>query len=219
MMGQTSFISTFLPLTSSPRPAFHQESLGARTMSLVHPSAEPMILCNNSMPHGSADMGPTSSGIQHYTPGDSIKVQKTKTCECEHMQVIPSDILPSTESPADTAEKIVRILERYRMTSKGDGSSHWAARAPFIEMAAHSIEQQAEIRISLPAFPFKSPNKITKVLGSLPDCGEQIALQHLDAMCQAIGEVYKHGAKLYIVSDGLMYNVSRSHFSSISSHG
>ncbi|MCJ1248508.1 hypothetical protein MMC30_005726 [Trapelia coarctata] len=177
------------------------------TISLVHESAEPIFLCNISTPYGSGDTHSTSNGIQHHvSSGDSIKVQPATPCENEPTQVITGGTLPSTESPAEAAEKIVRILERYRMAPRDDCSSRWTARTLFIERVVRSIEQQSEIRISLPAFPFKSPNKVSKVLGSLPDCGEEIALRHLNGMCEAIGDVYKHGAKLYIVSDGLMYN-------------
>lgn len=218
-MGQTFLISDVLPIISSHRPAFHLEIVGDMTISLVHAAAEPMILCNTSTPLSSGDITSSSDGIPQYASGDSIKAQLATPVEDEHPQVIASGTLPSTESPAEAAEKIVRILERYRMAPKENGSSHWAARSLFIEKVILSIEQQSEIRMSLPAFPFKSPNKVTKVLGSLPDCGEEIALLHLNAMCQSIGDVYEHGAKLYIVSDGLMYSVSSSHSLPTSNHG
>jgi pyoverdine/dityrosine biosynthesis protein Dit1 len=58
----------------------------------------------------------------------------------------------------------------------------------------------------LPAFPFKSPNASSKVLGNMPDFGEELALAHLNGLCQNIGEVYDPGADVYISSDGLVYN-------------
>ncbi|KAI2601828.1 Pyoverdine/dityrosine biosynthesis protein-domain-containing protein [Hypoxylon sp. NC1633] len=58
----------------------------------------------------------------------------------------------------------------------------------------------------LPAFPFKSPNTSTKVLGRLPDKAEEFALAHLNGLCAAIGDIYAPGARLMIVSDGLVYN-------------
>ena len=58
----------------------------------------------------------------------------------------------------------------------------------------------------LPAFPFKSPNARNKVLGTMPDFGEELALAHLNGLCQNIGEVYAPGADVYISSDGLVYN-------------
>jgi len=186
------------------------------TISLVQEKAASMISCNISTPDHAGNVHPTPNEIQDDTFGGSIDVQPATPCGDEHTQGIAGSKLPSAESPAEVAEKIVRILERHRMTARDDSSSSWSARSLFINSAMRSIEQQSEIRLSLPAFPFKSPNKVSKVLGSLPDCGEEIALLHLDAMCRAIGDVYKHGAKLYIVSDGLMYNVSRCDVSSTS---
>ncbi len=67
----------------------------------------------------------------------------------------------------------------------------------------------------LPAFPFKSPNTSTKVLGRLPDKAEEFALAHLNGLCAAIGDVYPPGAKLMIISDGLVYNGTVSPLSSL----
>lgn len=58
----------------------------------------------------------------------------------------------------------------------------------------------------LPAFPFKSPNTQSKVLGRLPDKGEEFAMAHLNGLCLAVKDIYPPGAKLTIVSDGLVYN-------------
>ncbi|EHA26253.1 hypothetical protein ASPNIDRAFT_46788 [Aspergillus niger ATCC 1015] len=68
------------------------------------------------------------------------------------------------------------------------------------------IRAKQPIRMILPAFPFKSPNRGNKTLGSLPDKGEEICLAHLNGLCAAISDVYEYGAKLTIVSDGLVYN-------------
>ena len=45
-----------------------------------------------------------------------------------------------------------------------------------------------------------------KVLGILPDLGEELALMHLNGLCESIAEIYEHGAELVITSDGLVYN-------------
>ena len=123
----------------------------------------------------------------------------------------PSSFKGSTS--VEVGELVVRVLERYRMGPRKDESHTWATRSLYVDSITHSVEQHTEIRMALSAFPFKSPNKDTKVLGALPDHGEQVALLHLDSMCHAIGDVYKGGAKLYIVSDGLMSNVSITLFS------
>lgn len=60
--------------------------------------------------------------------------------------------------------------------------------------------------LCLPAFPFKSPNTQSKVLGKLPDKGEEFALAHLNGLCLAVKDIYEPGAELVIISDGLVYN-------------
>ncbi|KAG9234019.1 Pyoverdine/dityrosine biosynthesis protein-domain-containing protein [Amylocarpus encephaloides] len=67
------------------------------------------------------------------------------------------------------------------------------------------VEQEFPIHLVLPAFPFKSPNRVHKVLGSLPDMGEELALARLEGLCAQIDEVYL-GTTLSIISDGLVYS-------------
>jgi pyoverdine/dityrosine biosynthesis protein Dit1 len=56
----------------------------------------------------------------------------------------------------------------------------------------------------LPAFPAKSPNR-TKVLGELPDLGEEAALLTLETMCAEIADAYPPGARVTICSDGRIF--------------
>lgn len=58
----------------------------------------------------------------------------------------------------------------------------------------------------LPAFPYKSINRVDKVLGPEPDLGEELALARLEALCRDIKEVYAPGATVAVVNDGLCYN-------------
>ena len=58
----------------------------------------------------------------------------------------------------------------------------------------------------LPAFPFKSRNRDGKVLGRLPDLGEDIGLARLQTLCDDITRIYPRGAEITIVSDGIVYN-------------
>jgi hypothetical protein len=55
-------------------------------------------------------------------------------------------------------------------------------------------------------FHKESPNNKTKVLGILPDLGEELALKRLDGIASAIDAIYEHGAEIHITSDGLVYN-------------
>lgn len=65
--------------------------------------------------------------------------------------------------------------------------------------------QNKPIHFILPAFPAKSPNP-EKVLGTLPDLGEEIALMTLENMCKEISSIYEPGASLTICSDGRIFS-------------
>lgn len=108
----------------------------------------------------------------------------------------------------ETSSKVLQIICRYRLhTHRRDGSG---APEPlstnFLAQVYAKVQSNQPILMCLPAFPFKSPNTRTKVLGRLPDKAEEFALAHLDGLCAAIKHEYAPGAQLMIISDGLVYN-------------
>ena len=115
-------------------------------------------------------------------------------------------IPPPPKTVKEISEDIVDVLELYRLFHSSDNSKPWGAKTKLLAQAERFVTENKAICMVLPAFPFKSPNKKTKVLGDLPDRGEEIALQHLDGLCRAIEDVYPRGGRVKIVSDGLMYN-------------
>ncbi|EMD00395.1 hypothetical protein BAUCODRAFT_62190 [Baudoinia panamericana UAMH 10762] len=68
------------------------------------------------------------------------------------------------------------------------------------------MESGSSLSLVLPAFPVKSPNKLVKVLGSLPDEAERFSLLHLNGLCDTLAAITGLPAILTIVSDGLAYN-------------
>lgn len=119
------------------------------------------------------------------------------------------DHLPAwTEDGAiKTASTILDIINRYRLKRPSTISSDSKeGNLAFLATICSHVRAGQEVVMCLPAFPFKSPNSTTKVLGKLPDRAEEIALAHLNGLCQAITDVYPPGAKLTIISDGLVYN-------------
>ncbi|XDG08046.1 hypothetical protein ABKA04_007661 [Annulohypoxylon sp. FPYF3050] len=105
----------------------------------------------------------------------------------------------------ETASRILNIISRYKLaknellSKRNDGSN-------FLSQICSKVSANEIILMCLPAFPFKSPNTSTKVLGRYPDKAEEFALAHLNGLCAAIGDAYAPGARLMIVSDGLVYN-------------
>ncbi len=67
------------------------------------------------------------------------------------------------------------------------------------------VSRNWPIQFVLPAFPFKSSNTTTKVIGDQPDMGEKLALLTLESFLNAVGQVYSPGGYLTIFSDGRVY--------------
>ncbi|KAF6753613.1 Pyoverdine/dityrosine biosynthesis protein-domain-containing protein [Ephemerocybe angulata] len=103
---------------------------------------------------------------------------------------------------------ILDIISRYQLGQPNHIKSHnqVGSSLKFVANIYDYVKAGLPVQMSLPAFPFKSPNTQSKVLGRLPDLGEQLALAHLNGLCAAISDVYPPGAELTIVSDGLVYN-------------
>lgn len=123
------------------------------------------------------------------------------------MAVIAAVELVSAKAVNTTVNAILDILERYRLdyTDEAPNRSD-EGRSRFIPIIKRKVEAGAPIHMVLPGFPFKSPNSVSKVFGTLPDKAEEFALAHLNALCKSIGDIYKGGAELTIISDGLVYN-------------
>ncbi|GMG02586.1 unnamed protein product [Aspergillus oryzae] len=105
------------------------------------------------------------------------------------------------------ATEILNVIYRYRAPvpeSVEDRSDEGTLK--FLPLIYSRMKAHQAIQLILPAFPFKSPNRKNKVLGTLPDKGEETALSHLNGLCAAITDIYEPGAILTIASDGLVYN-------------
>ncbi|KAH6491855.1 hypothetical protein HBI55_139790 [Parastagonospora nodorum] len=102
------------------------------------------------------------------------------------------------------AREILHIAEDYSLNYQRTGA--WDGFDTFLPVVQGQVERKESIKMLLPGFPFKSPNNKTKVLGVLPDLGEELALKRLDGIASAIEAVYEHGAEVHITSDGLVYN-------------
>ncbi|OLN95253.1 Spore wall maturation protein DIT1-like protein 3 [Colletotrichum chlorophyti] len=106
-----------------------------------------------------------------------------------------------------TAARILDIICRYRLRRPHETCPvELEGRLDFLSQIYRKVKTQSQIRMCLPAFPFKSPNVKDKVLSRLPDKAEEYALANLNGLCSAIKDVYVPGAKLTIISDGLVYN-------------
>ncbi|EFX05940.1 transferase family protein [Grosmannia clavigera kw1407] len=108
---------------------------------------------------------------------------------------------------SQTARLILDIISEYALNKFDNAKEQQqGGAAHFLAIIGWSIEAGTPVETCLPAFPFKSANKVYKVLGSLPDKAEELALDRLNTMCNRIQEIYAAGARVTIISDGITYN-------------
>ncbi|KAM5432753.1 putative NRPS-like protein biosynthetic cluster [Microsporum ferrugineum] len=106
-----------------------------------------------------------------------------------------------------TSRLILDIIFEYALNKFDDSKDRLEAGANnFLDVIDRFVAAGKRVESCLPAFPFKSANKVYKVLGSLPDMAEELALERLNTMCTRIREVYSPGAQVTIISDGITYN-------------
>ncbi|KAH9869828.1 hypothetical protein IAQ61_007041 [Plenodomus lingam] len=137
------------------------------------------------------------------TPSEIISVN-TKSSKSPHTTMEVTEV--STEVSA-MSNKILDIVFLYALNKFSDTQDRLEAGRPkFVSVVDKFVAAEEPVKMCLPAFPFKSANKVHKVLGNLPDKAEELALDRLNTMCSRIKDIYPPGAKLTIISDGLVYN-------------
>ncbi|KAF4996083.1 hypothetical protein FDECE_12579 [Fusarium decemcellulare] len=84
----------------------------------------------------------------------------------------------------ETSSRILAIIFEYALDKFDDSKDRLAAgMSKFLSIIDGFVMAGKPIDMCLPAFPFKSANKVHKVLGFLPDKAEELALQRLDTIC------------------------------------
>ncbi|KAF0327129.1 hypothetical protein K4K61_003356 [Colletotrichum sp. SAR11_59] len=123
----------------------------------------------------------------------------------------PADIPtppPEASSETEIAHKIMDIFQSYgrHILPEGETEHTWIGRKMFLPRVEQYIRDNVPIKMIIPSFPWKSINRVDKVIGVLPDLGEDLALARLNALCVDIGKVYQGGAEVHIATDGLVFN-------------
>ncbi|PVH95939.1 hypothetical protein DM02DRAFT_476428, partial [Periconia macrospinosa] len=108
------------------------------------------------------------------------------------------------------ASDILDVIQRYGKhlaPKEGEGKQEeWIGRPMFMERVLTQLRRGEAIKMILPAFPWKSINKVDKVTGILPDLGEELALARLNQMCEDIRAVYSFGGEVHLATDGLVFD-------------
>lgn len=113
----------------------------------------------------------------------------------------------TTLGTQEISHLILDIIFEYRLNKFDDADFRFSAGAEkFLSVIEQFVSSGVRVDACLPAFPFKSANKVYKVLGILPDKAEELALERLHGMCARIKTVYPPGARITIISDGITYN-------------
>ena len=102
-------------------------------------------------------------------------------------------------------ERIAETIASYRISGPGDKYEE-GMKPKMLDTLRGFVAKQEPINMVVPAYPFKSPNRESKVLGPEPDVGERMTLQHFNSIGARIQRIYPPGGHVTIVSDGVCYN-------------
>jgi pyoverdine/dityrosine biosynthesis protein Dit1 len=147
-----------------------------------------------------------SDDAEALTFEDEMCYVQVMLAKSQLIYCLPSSSSSSTERVDDIVNRIISIFEEtIHFGLPGDA---WLSqgRSVFADRVKFFVARSLPILFTLPAFPCKSPNSTYKVLGELPDKGEELALQNLFDFCAAIEQVYPPGAKIDLTSDGTVFS-------------
>ena len=135
--------------------------------------------------------------LQAFNPS---RLDYTKT-----LSVVVSNLTAITAAHEAMVECIAEIIASYRISGPGDRYKD-IMEPKMLDTLRSFVAKQDPINMVVPAYPFKSPNHESKVLGPDPDVGERMSLQHLNSIGARIQQIYAPGGHVTVVSDGLCYN-------------
>ena len=166
------------------------------------PSTESVSSSSDSL---GDDIPVLESAATSVSNGD---VQIKPTAEIQ--AAMKSAVAASKAKPQDPIDlltsRIMSIIQGYGQNESNEQNVSWLGAVKFGPIVRKHIEANEVIPFVLPAFPWKSVNKVEKVLGPLPDLGEELALGRLNNLVEDVKEIYEPGAYVLITSDGMVYN-------------
>jgi len=139
----------------------------------------------------------TFKPLQAFGPS---RLDFTKTLSLEN-----SNSTTRTAAHEALVERIAEIIASYRIRGPGDRYKD-VMEPKMLDTLRSFIAKQEPINMVVPAYPVKSPNHESKVLGPDPDVGERMSLQHFNSIGARIQQVYSPGGHVTVVSDGSCYN-------------
>ncbi|KAJ5207114.1 hypothetical protein N7491_002254 [Penicillium cf. griseofulvum] len=162
-------------------------------------------------------LAPTVVEVTHLDIISLDRITSTSKTQVSFLSTPHPVPKPATDNHPDTpeicptlnrlkADEVMSIVERYGSHERTTAGGEWLGRSSFMPRVQTHIAANRAIPMVLPAFPMKSNNRMDKVLGALPDLGDELGLARLVNLCQDIKAVYPPGAVVVIVTDGICYN-------------
>lgn len=102
-------------------------------------------------------------------------------------------------------QRIIGLFERTLLYRSPNDRWFDVGRSRFQSKVEFFVSRNLRLELCLPAFPCKSSN-LRKVLGVVPDKGEELALRRLHEFVRLVKEIYDPGARVLIVSDGHVFS-------------
>lgn len=109
-------------------------------------------------------------------------------------------------NPVQIVNDIMNIFDKYRMPSGQIDQYDGVGRMLLKERINGLVMAGKPIDWYMLGFPFKSTNNRDKVIGTMPDLGEEVSLAHLGNFIDEINSVYDVGSTMHIMSDGYAFN-------------
>lgn len=103
-------------------------------------------------------------------------------------------------------EQVLDIFEGFRMDATPIDEYESIGKERLKAQMMIYINANVPIEFRMLGFPFKSNNLRDKVIGRLPDLGEQVALENFLTFDSKVKEVYAPGVRITLVSDGIVFN-------------
>lgn len=102
--------------------------------------------------------------------------------------------------------QIINVFEKFRMPAAPNDEFELLGKAVLADKLWQFVVNNQPLKFSMLGYPMKSPNTRDKVLGDMPDLGEQKSLENFRDFDNAIREVYPAGIDVAIISDGYIFS-------------
>jgi L-tyrosine isonitrile synthase len=102
--------------------------------------------------------------------------------------------------------KIVETFEQFRMPASAIDQYESGGKVKLASHVCQYVKTGKPIEFAILGYPMKSPNARDKVLGVLPDFGEEASMHNFARFNAAIKQHYAPGMNLTIISDGYAFS-------------